>query len=287
VKKILISILVLALAALIAGCENHGDRIFYGGDPPNVPSGVYSVTHDTWVQIVWDSNVDGSMPAGYGVYRLRAMYDDYDEYELIATVFAKENYDTLSYEDTGLRNGETYYYAVNAYNEFGESELSYEYIFDTPRPQGSASVYDYQTTPEAAGFDFSRYRAVDWEDAQADIFFEYSPDWNIFYVNVGGDDYENVLIQDYGYTDDITDVNWGEPGGGWSDAGWLPLTGGHSYVVRTADYHYAAFRVNSMNSSTKRIGISWSYQTAVDNPELKRSSSEQPLHAANYGRRES
>jgi hypothetical protein len=286
-RKTIFALLLAAVVVGVTGCDDNGnDVIYYGGEIPMVPTGVYTVTRNESIQIVWQANHDGAEPVGYGVYRRVRVLEEVEEYELIATVPTYHYDDTLSYKDNGRQNGHTYYYAVNAYNEFGESELSYEYLFDTPRPDGSASVFDYNTRPETAGFDFSAFRPVDWEDPQADVFFEYDPDWDVFYVNVAGNDYESVWLQDYGYTRDIFDVNWGDPGGGWCKTGWLPLTLEHAYVVWTADNHFAAFRVNSLNSSTGRISIAWSYQTDPGNPELKLRPPEGSQHAENYGRRE-
>lgn len=285
-KKILVALLVFIPLLLIAGCSDDNEKVVYGGEIPAIPSSVWTVTHDQAVEVFWSANRDDGLTDGYGVYRFVRALEDYDEYELIATIDADRNDDVVSYRDQGLQNGHTYYYAVNAHNGNGESELSYELGEDTPRHDGDASVYDYVTKPETAGFDFSRFGTTDWEDPDSDIFFEYDAGWDLFYVNVAGRDYEYVDIQDYGYVDDIYQVNWGQPGDGWSTTGWLPLTVGHAYLVWTADDHYAAFRVNSVNGGTGRVGITWSYQTAESNPELKRRALERPQHAENYGRRE-
>ena len=64
---------------------------------------------------------------------------------------ARTNFDALvevsdgatRYTDTTVRNGETYYYAVSAYDADGnESELSPEDASDTPRPEGRNVVLD-------------------------------------------------------------------------------------------------------------------------------------------------
>lgn len=281
--RIAVFLMLLMPLLILSGCDD--DDIVNCGAIPAIPAGVYSVTHSGYVEIRWQENRDNGLTDGYGVYYYTGDVGNLKEFELMTTVDANPNNIEAVYFDYDVSNGSTYEYAVNAYNGYGESELSYEDVFDTPRPQGDAEVFDYLTAPNLAGFDFSRFRSVNWEDAQADVFFEYDPSWELFYVNVAGINYLNVKIQDYGYTDDITDVNWGEPGGGWSDAGWLPLTIGHAYVVRTADNHYAAFRVRNQSLSARRVEITWSYQLQADNPELK-PAVWPPEHAENYGRRE-
>jgi hypothetical protein len=287
-QKAIYLILLIPLLLTLVGCED--DDVVNSGVIPAVPAGVYSITHDGYIEIRWQENRDNGLTEGYGVYYYTGDVNGLEEYELMTTVNANTINNAAVYLDYDVSNGEFYKYAVNAYNEYGESELSYEDVFDTPRPQGNASVYDFRTHPEQAGFDFSRIpnQVVDWEHPEADIFFEYDPDPSFltFFVYVGGENYELVDIQDYGYTTDITDVNWGDPGGGWSNLGWMELILGHSYIVWTADNHFAAFRVNATNPTTGRVSITWSYQTDPGNPELKRANLPRPEHTENYGRRE-
>lgn len=283
-KRIITLVMILAAAALVSGCDD--DKVVFVDGEPSVPVGVYSVTHDGFIEIVWQANNDAGLTEGYGVYRFIGYVGELEEYELIAVVTATLGEELVAYNDHDVVNGNTYYYAVNAYNEFGESELSYADIFDTPRPQGSATLRSLHEYPNQAGYDFSRFRAVHWEDPQADIFFEYDSNLGSFFVWVGGENYDLVDIQDYGYTYDITDVNWGDPGGGWSTVGWLELAVNHAYIVWTADNHFAAFRVNGLDVASRSINITWSYQTDPGNPELKRRVLERPQHAENYGRRE-
>ncbi len=287
--------MVLAVAVAIVGCE--GDRIVRGHDgsnyyysdgiAPDVPTGVQSITHDGFIEIVWQENNDAGLTEGYGVYRYVGTVNNLDQYELIGTVLSVSDAAEAAFRDHDVRNGDTYWYAVNAYNQYGESDLSYEDIFDTPRPDGNATVYDYGTRPTRAGYDFSEFAVVDWDDDMADIYFEYDPSWQLFYVNAAGKHRDLVFLQDYGFVSDIFKVNWGDPGGEWTESGWLPLAVGHAYIVWTADDHYAAFRVNSADTGTKKITITWSYQTDPGNPELKAHIMQSAQSTGNVDRRES
>ncbi len=285
--KIAVFLMLLIPLLFLSGCEDD-DIVNYGAIPA-VPSGVLSVTHDGYIEIRWNENRDDGLTEGYGVYYYTGDVGGYEEYELMETIGANSsNYEGV-YIDHDVDNGFSYKYAVNAYNAYGESELSYEDVHDTPRPEGTATVYDNVTRPREAGFDFSRFRPVDWENPRADVFFDYDPGWDVFYVNAAGEDYELVYLADYGHVNEITDIDsayYWDDNRGWSDVGWLPLVEGHGYLVWTADYHYAAFRVNSARSETGRIGITWSYQLQEDNPELKPVVPTRPEHAENYGRRE-
>ncbi|MCK4858378.1 MAG: hypothetical protein KAT58_10445 [candidate division Zixibacteria bacterium] len=281
-KKILILLLLMAAVALLTGCD---ERTVYVCDAiPDPPVGIYSITHDGCIEVVWQANNDAGLTESYGVYRFTGYVGNLEEYELIGTVGVVSGAVTEHFDDYNVINGETYWYAVNAYNGFGESDLSYESAFDTPRPQGNASLRDYLTYPAQAGFDFSsHHKVVNWESAAADIFFEYDANLDAFFFYAADWD---VDIQDFGYTDNITDVNWGDPGSGWSAVGWIQLSLNHAYLVWTADDHYAAFRVNSLNPGSKRVDVTWAYQTDPGNPELAPRRHDGPQRAENYGRRE-
>lgn len=278
-----ISILALSIVAILAvvGCEEK-TRYITTADAPAPPVGVYSVTGDGYVDIFWQSNNDGGNTDGYGVYRYTGTVGGNDEYALIGEVNASPFREIYGYRDNNVQNGNTYYYAVNAYNGYGESDLSDPDAFDTPRPQGRVSVRDFHTFPGSGGLDFSRARVQHWEDASTDVYFEYDANLGAFFFFAANVD---VDIMDYGYTDGLDAVGWGDPGNGagWSEVGWMELIVGHSYIVWTADNHYATIRVISLSASN--ILIDWAYQTDQGNPELKRAPKVSPPHAENYGRR--
>ncbi len=140
----ILSILLLTiLLAGISGCyidTNESDR-----EPPAIPRGVQTITGDEQVVIEWYPNGEFDL-AGYKVWRGR---DDVNFNDLLADVSES----TTHYIDTDVRNGETYYYAVSAYDAEGnESELSPENAWDTPRPEGrNITLDDYLLFPEEAG----------------------------------------------------------------------------------------------------------------------------------------
>lgn len=283
-NRIVLIALILAVVPLMVGCEEDNNILVPDNPIPQAPVGVFSVTGDEYVDVYWQANNDG-ITEGYGVYRYVGQVGELDEYVLIGTVDAISGIDIQTFRDHDLDNGSTYWYSVNAYNGFGESELSYEDAQDTPRPQGNKTLRDFHVFPEDAGFDFSAARVRDWEDDRTDVFFEYDPDLEEFFFFAGND---GVDIQDWGYIEDIHGIGWGDPGDGegWSRVGWMELVEGHGYIVWTADDHFAGFRVNTLNDGSLSIQITWSYQTDQGNPELKLVVIERPEHDENYGKRE-
>jgi hypothetical protein len=293
-RLILLVLTMVNVVVFVAGCtEDKVVRVV--GDAPAVPTGVSSTTGDQQVEVYWRGNNDNGLTDGYGVYRYTRTVEGEDRYELLGTVLASaavvydgDDVRWYSYVDDNVQNGSTYYYSVNAYNEWGESELSKIDAMDTPRPEGSATLRDFHTYPSDAGFDFSRAQSkiVRYDSPDADIFFEYDPDLGTFFLFAGSNE---VDIQDYGFTDDLTSVGWGDPGGGqgWSKVGWLELIDSHSYIIWTADDHYATIRIEATDADPNqlRIDIRWAYQTDVGNPELKRGLVTRPKHDANYGKR--
>ena len=109
----------LTFLFLGAGCEDCESP---DGVPPPIPSGVYSVTGDGFVEIFWDPIRGYDDLAGYGVYRSTGDPEG-PYYRLERLHGAEEDY----YYDDTAQNGTTYYYAVDAFDFDGnESELSIE-----------------------------------------------------------------------------------------------------------------------------------------------------------------
>lgn len=223
---------------------------------PAVPRGVTSITGDGEVTILWFESSEPDL-AGYGVYRSRNVDGPYTR---IAEVSG-----TGSYVDHNVVNGLTYFYAVDAFDDNGnESDLSPEDVFDTPRPAGyDVLLYANESEPGLAGFSFSRGRRVAATSTDADVWISYDASSGTLFVEASTAD---VDIQDFGYTKSLDDLDWA-PENGWSKVGWCELIVGHSYVIWTADDHYAKFRVTSRNGMS--VLIDWAYQVAIANPELK------------------
>jgi hypothetical protein len=237
---------------LLNGCVHlvEPDRI-----PPSPPTGLATSTGDNFVELFWNRNPERDI-AGYNVFAS----DRYDgRYELIGS--SRDPY----FNDTGARNGNTYYYAVTAYDFDGnESDLSRDVAYDVPRPEGYDVVLtNYRQNSAHAGYDFSTYRVVAFDAQNTDMFFE---DYNgEYYMNV----YTDTDIQDLGYTHSLLDVKVA-PAGGWSSTHDARLFLGHTYVVWTHDDHYAKFRVTKL--SPDRVVFDWAYQLQTSNPMLKRPS---------------
>jgi hypothetical protein len=247
------NLIVAAVAAiLLFGCDRITD---FDRTPPSAPTGLYTETGDNFIELFWRANPERDV-AGYNVF-VSGSYNG--RYELIGST--RSPY----FLDNGASNGSTYYYAVTAYDyEGNESELSRDVAYDVPRPEGyDVVLHDFRQTPLVAGYDFSRYAVVPYNDLYADMYFE---NYNgALYMNVKQD----TDIQDMGYTSSLLDVRMA-PTSGWSPTHDVRLYVGHTYVVWTWDDHYAKFRVTSLSGS--RVVFDWAYQLQVSNPMLRPSS---------------
>jgi hypothetical protein len=257
--KIFFSMLALTSLIILSGCDEFDE---YDTTPPSEPRNVRTVTGDNRVDIMWDENRERDL-AGYNVYYSYS-YDG--KYELIG--YTDENY----FIDNGASNGETYYYAVTAYDFNGnESELSTDVVYDTPRPEGmNQAIFDLNISPSNSGYDFSNYLVVPYNGDDADFFFEYYN--GVPYITV----WDDSDLQDMGSTVDIYDVDVA-PQYGWIQAQpdenvkYAEAIIGHTYVVWTWDNHFAKVRVK--NITNERIVFDWAYQLVEGNRELKRSAS--------------
>src|SRR5437773_1930450 len=87
--------------------------------PPDPPQGLTATAGDGTVDLAWSApGSDGGSPiTNYKVYRGTSQNGE---------SFLTELGDVLSYSDTGLNNGQTYYYYVTAVNSIGDSGPSNE-----------------------------------------------------------------------------------------------------------------------------------------------------------------
>lgn len=256
-KRMYLAILMGA-AFMITGCDEFDH--FYDDVAPSAPRNIRTVTGDQRVDIYWDENRERDV-AGYNVYYSYS-YDG--KYELLGST------ESTYFIDEGGKNGDTYYYAVTAYDYDGnESELSDEVVYDTPRPEGfNQAIFDYNRSPNNSGYDFSNYLVLAYDATAADMFFEKYNGVN--YINV----WEDSDIQDMGNTKDIWDIS-AAPTSGWvplvqgENVKYVEAIPGHTYVIWTWDNHYAKVRVKSISGD--RMIFDWAYQLAEGNRELKRS----------------
>jgi hypothetical protein len=234
---------------LVAGCEDD-DPVVAADYPPFPPDGVFSVTGDQLVTIYWNENQEQDLD-GYRVYR--GNVDLSGPYFPLADVPAGQTF----YDDTDVNNGETWFYAVAAFDRAGhESELSREDIFDTPRPEGfNLVLVELGQDQSHAGYDFSSLSNSS-QDAAAGT-------TDIYFDNIGGVNYvratAGVDIQDYGLID-LAGVDWA-PETGWAPSGQAEAIADHSYIVRIlagSVYHYAKFFVRTVTPSS--LTLDWAYQ---------------------------
>ncbi len=248
------------IALLTAGCSDVNHCRDY--TPPPTPSGVYTITGDGFIEVCWADVHEGDL-AGYKIYSSRQAGGTYQRIGC-----SQDNY----FVDEEVQNGVTYYYAVSSYDWDGnESNLSYEIVHDTPRPEGyDLFIYDQD---ELAGVDFSGYyhhMIQPWDDPYVDLYLLWLggryclASTDVAYQgNIYGTD-----IQYAGYVNSLDEIDWA-PEGGWSTdiADTVVLYQDHAYVVWTWENNFAKFRVNHIGYDY--VVIDWAFQIDEGNPELK------------------
>ncbi len=240
------------LAILSLGCEkvNTVDTT-----PPAVPQGIRTVSLDNAIQIDWLPSQDADL-AGYKVWA-SSRYDG--AYHLLGTTTA------TTFVDDGAVNGVTTFYAVSSFDrDHNESALSKDVVYDTPRPEGyNVALAEFHASPATAGYEFSSGTVGPYDDAYTDFYFDNAS--GVYRLDVWSD----TDIQDMGYTASLDEIS-SAPDAGWAPSGTAEAIVGHTYIIWTKDNHYAKVRVRQAGASG--IVFDWAYQTAVGNPELKRSS---------------
>lgn len=261
-KKLLAPLVLLGL--VLAGCSD--DTPTRPLVPPAAPRGLFSVTGDNSVTLVWLANTESDV-VGYRIYRADCASGSGCPYERIGTVSAPAGEEYVQYVVTGLTNGETAFFAVAAVDRDGlESDLSWNDVFDTPRPAGSGLVlYNAFDHLYDVGYDFSAFGRTDSPDPPTDIFYGYREDSTGYvYQQIFVPDYASN-IQDAGYATSLDAVDFASTGG-WSPSGTVEAVVGHNYVVWTRDNHYAKFRVTAVGAAT--VTLAWAYQLDPGNQEL-------------------
>ena len=155
-------------------------------------------------------------------------------------------------------------HAITAFDCNGnESDLSYELVYDTPRPEGyNEKIFDYTDYPHYAGWNFSGYSVVPYDHPACDFYYGYDYVNEAFYFYIGR---PGGLIQDFGYTESLDEITYA-PEDGWSTTGIVEAIEGHTYIVWTWDNHFAKFRVTTLGSYY--VIFDWAYQVDSGNPEL-------------------
>jgi hypothetical protein len=256
---------LIALSILLGGCH---ERTTAPVLPPAAPRGLFSVTGDGGVTLVWLANTEPDV-VRYGIYEGPCGGLDC-EYTRIASIPAPAGAEYVEYVVTGLTNGQTRFFAIAAVNRAGvESDLSYDDVFDTPRPAGTGLVLNnYLVYGTDIGYDFSAFARTNTTDAPTDLFFGYFEDTTGFiHQQIFVPDY-STDIQDAGYVSSLDAVDFAPgPESGWSPSGTVEAVTGHAYVVWTRDNHFAKFRVTAVGPT--QVTLDWAYQIDPGNRELK------------------
>ncbi|RME29911.1 MAG: hypothetical protein D6800_02280 [Candidatus Zixiibacteriota bacterium] len=274
-KRILMISLIAATAFLVYACDDNSTVLVAPDPPPATPQGVFSITGDGVVWVVFN----GIYEQDVNRYIIWRSLDSINGFKQIGSVDAipNPNLDLLVYQfaDSSAVNGVTYFYAVSAEDFAGQmSDLSAENVFDTPRPEGQVVlVANDIDSGKTAGFALSSQQIVDDQSPLADVYVDRLN--GIMYMNAGNLDFIYGNIQDMGFTASFDDISWA-PTDGWSELGFVELIQGHTYVVYTQTRNYAKFRVDAVNPSAGFVSMTWAFQTVVDNPELAPAQPAQP-----------
>lgn len=275
-------ILPVCFVVLASGCDDDDPVRPVDREKPAVPRGVTSITGDRQVEILWFPNEEWDLD-GYRVYRGLELYGTYDE---IGWVPAQQNAYEIAYLDTRVTNGRTYYYAISAVDYTGnESDLSWEEVFDTPRPAGFGVVLrNYNETSIGSSYDFSRERVTDFEDLAADIAYTWDEENGAWMLGLDDPNSGYVTeLQDAGYAR-MDDITWAPPSG-WSPLAAVELIEGHVYVAwtRPPEDNYAKFRV--VRITPREVEFDWAFQIDPGNQELSAEAEVEPLSAESETRR--
>jgi hypothetical protein len=259
---------LMALGILLAGCNEKTTAPVI---PPAAPRGLYSVTGDGKVTLVWLANTEADV-VSYRIYEgpCGGLDCEYTRIAALPAPAGGEYAEHVEYVVTGLANGQTRFFAVAAVNRAGaEGDLTYDNVFDTPRPAGTGLVLNnYLVYSTNIGYDFSAFARTAIIDSPADIFYGFYEDTTGFiHQQVFVPDY-STDIQDAGYVSSLDAVDFAPDSvSGWSPSGTVEAVAGHAYVVWTRDDHFAKFRVTAVGPT--QITLDWAYQIDPGNRELK------------------
>lgn len=262
-------IALLAALPLVAGCHDDNPVAPRDVTPPAAPRGFYSVTDDGLVRLYWLANTERDV-AGYRVYMSPCASGPSCPYDFVISAGAAATSASIA-----LGNGVTRYFAVAAVDYSGnESDLSYEDVFDTPRPAGfNEQLGTFDDEPAISAWDFSAhdtpFERVAWDSPNADLFFGVSSGTAFLYAA-----YTDVEIQDAGFASTLDAVDYAPPAG-WSADGVVEAIPGHNYILKignTSFVNYAKVRVVGFATGpggVPRLRFDWAYQEAPNNGELR------------------
>lgn len=257
---------LIASFTFVSSCEEKETIVYVPREvpadcPPSAPRGVYAVNLDGYVMICWYPNYEDDV-VGYDIWKNDSLYGVYN---YIGSV-DREDPDPYEYcfeHDTPYN--QQYFYAVSAYDESNYmSELSYEEVTATPRPEGFLRLRDMDTYPDSSGYDFSSLNNIRqrWDASDTDIWFDGGA-VNMFFTSM-----PTVLIQDYGYTYWLDDINYA-PIEGFSPTGSVEAIQYHMYMLKIGEpdgTHYVKLWIEDVGSTY--VDFWWAYQTDPYNRDL-------------------
>ena len=272
-KHLMTLTLLLAALMMVAGCDDDDNSVVKIDEFPQAPQGVYSITGDGAIWILWNGSYESDINY-YKVYRSLEATTGYSSIGQVDHIPPDQDFPVLhEFVDNTAANGTTYWYAVSAVDNAGqESVLSGEWVFDTPRPDGNSTLLPTDLSAAASGFNFATTTILNWDSPAADIFVDRftetvgSETYVYVFVNAGVNTEYQTDIQDMGYTASFDEIGWA-PSDGWSELGYCEALVGHTYVVWTSDDHYAKVRITAISASGA-ITFDWAYQTVEGNLEL-------------------
>lgn len=270
-------LIVIALSLGLAACSEDEEPVDLA--PPAIPSGVSSITGDGAVYVRWIPNKEPDL-AGYRVWWDGDGDEEFEELARVApfedgiyrdngTSTAADDFlefgDVIGFEYNGTYNS----YAISAFDYAGnESELSWEYVVDVPRPEGySLRLETRSSFPQFSGYDLSSLseQAQAWDDVSTDVWFDVDgggvPRFHVprAYVKI-----LDAGFQSYDGFGGLDGVDFA-PAHGWSVAGVLEAIPGHTYVLRIrngssfgSNDHYAKIWLEGFESGAAILW--WAYQ---------------------------
>jgi len=270
-------LVVSTLAIAIGGCSDDDEYVDLTA--PGIPAGVTSITGDGAVFVRWIPNKDNDL-AGYRVWWDGDGDEEFEElarikpfeegvYQDNGTPSAGDDFleygDILGFDYNGTYNS----YAISAFDHAGnESDLSWEYVVDVPRPEG----YDLRLEPRSAypqfaGYDLSSLSSQPqpWDDLETDFWFDFDAgSIPRFYVPKAWVRILDAGFQSYDGFGGLDGVDYA-PANGWSVEGAVEAIPGHTYVLRIrngasfgSNDHYAKIWLGSFENGGALLW--WAYQ---------------------------
>lgn len=239
------------------------------------PAGLRSVSLNAAIQLTWSSNAVDANRNAFDYYRVYS-----GSYDAAHSTCASWNLEGSTVSDAflsaNLPNGVTRCFAVSAVSRDGHESSWSAAMHDTPRYDArNVLVYARDLRPDSSGFLFyDESNHLYGEVASStkvglDIAVERHSDGTLWFKPARND----VLMATYGTArvPDLTSID-SAPTGTLS-AVTIEAVPGYGYVFsthKTDGVHYGAIRVAYV--AQDYVVFDWSYQSAVGNVELSRSS---------------